>query len=306
LDLRPPVDVEALLERVADVEYCDWDFECDGLVVGLATARPKAFIREGVPPRRRRFTVAHELGHVQLIWHLDSVFCTSSEGSAVPGVRPPGGSFFQEQEADRFASGILLPRRFLTAIPNAYDRPVPEMLNDLARANVSAFAGLLALKEVLLPGYVFDLPGAFMPIRSAGTPIDSYPSRSDLRKASIAHGRELHQGQPVDWYVMVDTAGSEPEPFVTDRSAIELLGEIAARVWPGEPERAKAVHSSIGGVLSKHREMNDPKTLRSILESRLSTNQHSELMEDSEAADFITLRAQEIARKRGWTPPKPS
>lgn len=298
--------MQALLEGVADVEYCDWPYECDGVVVGLATPRPRAFIRSGVSHRRLRFTVAHELGHLKLIWHLDSVFCTSSEGFASPVADPLGGSFFQEQEADRFASEILVPRRFLAGIPNGYDRPVPEMLNDLARADVSALAGLLALREVLLPGYVFDLPGAFMPVRSAGTPIDSYPTRSDLLKASIAHGRELHQGQPVDWYQMVDTQGREQTTPVTERTASEMLNEIVSRIWPGEPERVKSVHSSIGGVLSKHREVNDPKTLRSILELRLSTNQHSELMEDSDAADFVTLRAQEIAQKRGWTPPKPS
>jgi len=72
LDLTPPVNVMEVAGRYADLEILSWEFACDALVVGLGSMdgrRPKVFIRANYQGRRRRrFTIAHEIGHLVLPW----------------------------------------------------------------------------------------------------------------------------------------------------------------------------------------------------------------------------------------------
>jgi hypothetical protein len=65
-------------------------------------------------PGRRRFTIAHEIGHWQM--HRDNeqpAFCrtaTVEPGEQTPTVYPP-----LEDEANRFAAAVLMPARLISA-----------------------------------------------------------------------------------------------------------------------------------------------------------------------------------------------
>ena len=69
--LSPPVDVAVAAERYADAEYCSIPFRVDGICLDLKRGgkRPGIIINVDQPRRRRRFTLAHELGHVLIPWH---------------------------------------------------------------------------------------------------------------------------------------------------------------------------------------------------------------------------------------------
>lgn len=123
MDLNPPIDIYTVAARYCDVEFLTWPFACDALAVGLSSARPSVFIRKNNQgARRRRFTLAHELGHVVLPWHLGLTACipvaTSFEADPL-GPTPVSGFLSQariaeqEAEATRFAGALLVPRRFI-------------------------------------------------------------------------------------------------------------------------------------------------------------------------------------------------
>src|SRR5262249_38073414 len=87
----------------------EWPFECDGITVGLTNQRrPKVFLRATSHRLRHRFTAAHELGHVVISWHIESITCQASDESDTDYV---GG--LREREASSFGSHILIPDRFL-------------------------------------------------------------------------------------------------------------------------------------------------------------------------------------------------
>jgi hypothetical protein len=79
--LTPPVDVQRVVRTFADIER-DWiPGACDGLVLGLHAPRrrPLVLLKRGRPLVRERFTLAHELGHILLPWHIGDGFpCETS------------------------------------------------------------------------------------------------------------------------------------------------------------------------------------------------------------------------------------
>jgi transcriptional regulator with XRE-family HTH domain len=104
----PPVDVADLARRCG-VRVLDFDFAgmVDGLVVQLQDG-PAIGLDTGQPnEQRRRFTLAHELGHYLLrhsvSFHLDFFDTGGSAGDS------PGYNWQHERAANEFAANLLMP-----------------------------------------------------------------------------------------------------------------------------------------------------------------------------------------------------
>ena len=96
-----PVPVEAIAEDLLGLYVEEDEIECSGL---LLPAERRVVVRADEPPARRRFTLAHEVGH----W-----VCQVLEGHAAPlycreevGV---GEGKALEREANVFAAELLMP-----------------------------------------------------------------------------------------------------------------------------------------------------------------------------------------------------
>ena len=63
--LRPPVDVETLARDYAEVEFDNIPFDVDGVCLDLKVSgkKPHIIVNTAATDTRRRFTLAHELGH---------------------------------------------------------------------------------------------------------------------------------------------------------------------------------------------------------------------------------------------------
>src|SRR5574341_1385989 len=102
-----PVDVHAIAKRYAQVVERALDSEVSGALVPLETGGWIILVNADHSPVRKRFTIAHELGHLLLHGyttpHADRTFkfrdARSSEGSAV-----------DEIQANQFAAELLMPR----------------------------------------------------------------------------------------------------------------------------------------------------------------------------------------------------
>jgi hypothetical protein len=96
------IDLEAIAwERGAVVKYRPLD-RCEATIVG-GERRAIITVNSRAIPRRRRFSLAHEIGH----WHHHRgriLFC----GAADIG-NPAHGPLDPESQADQFASDLLLP-----------------------------------------------------------------------------------------------------------------------------------------------------------------------------------------------------
>ena len=110
-----PVPVERIARaQGVKIQYSPFDDELSGM----------AFIKDGVPiiginslhhPNRQRFTIAHELAHVEL--HRDQLEGTVhvDKGSLRRDMLSAAGTDSTEMEANAFAAELLMPRALLEA-----------------------------------------------------------------------------------------------------------------------------------------------------------------------------------------------
>jgi Zn-dependent peptidase ImmA (M78 family) len=112
--LEPSVDVEDLARRCgAAVFYRPFTDSLSGLVF-VVEDQAMIGINECHHANRRRFSLAHELGHFLLGHHVgggedvDALHIDSDEG------RPPDFDWHAERAANDFAAELLMPRRLMS------------------------------------------------------------------------------------------------------------------------------------------------------------------------------------------------
>lgn len=134
---EPPVDLELLAKRMGVTAIHDVDMAADGMLEQDGK-HATVFIRVGLNPGRRNFTLAHELAHRVLI-HPN-----------VPTVayRRNGESDDEERLCDEIAAALLLPAPWMLSL-----RSRPQNLSTLRlishRANVSLSAALVRSRETI-------------------------------------------------------------------------------------------------------------------------------------------------------------
>lgn len=149
-DLTPPVDLESLAEkariRIESVSAAAIDGYAD-------LSRNIIYLsdRQTYLPRRR-FTLAHEIGHILIPWHTDIRGCII-DSPYVDGQMKQKIDL-QEYEANAFASELLIPSRWLrdkAACMADFETALSETVQ---QTQASLMACLLALKNVLPAGHV--------------------------------------------------------------------------------------------------------------------------------------------------------
>jgi hypothetical protein len=298
-DLIPPVNVRALLDAVADVEEIEWRFEVDGLVLGLSEpGKPRVFLKLNQPPNRMRFTIAHEWGHISIPWHVESLLPCHVGVATMPTL----GN--REREANEFASRILIPDRFIRAIVAASKDP-NFWLSEVSRCQVSAHAGVLALRHYLPSGYSFVIeqpsPRPAIIMRSRGTHIINTAGGSPhdaLAAASYRHANTVINGKTVYWYQHIDD--SYPSEFETRLTSSQLLERIVARfgleISPGR-STGKAINGVIGGKLRDRHGM-DIGQMLGVLRYHLELDaDFHQLLGDADFDAFLAARVEELAKR---------
>ncbi|SMF53359.1 Zn-dependent peptidase ImmA, M78 family [Tistlia consotensis] len=131
-DWQPPVPLEAFARKVGIVEFKDLTVE--GFVGALMTDDAKAqgviLVKAGQREARRRFTVAHELGHFLIPTHRGSKHCTAQD---LREGRRETEHQRQEAEANRFAAGFLMPKPWFERDMDGLGEAEVSHLQDLAR-----------------------------------------------------------------------------------------------------------------------------------------------------------------------------
>jgi hypothetical protein len=309
LNLSPPIDIFGVAELYASVEECDWPSSCDGVALHLNSDRPKIFLKKIQNRRRMRFTLAHELAHVLLPWHVETIHCDTTQKSGESDVDVPEKTnaigVSQEHQANTFASHLLVPRSFLSTIAPGYVSS-PDALERLERANVSAAAGVMALASHLPAGYAFLVRGMTRMIRSPGTevPFSLNGSLQDLRESLLEHstrsGAVTHQEQHVEWFEFFETHA--PGSVITDerRSFDILITALSSYPHAADiPSTAQSITAKVGGVLSQRKDLSNPTDIRMLLTYKFQADaRYAELLEQDEFQRYLTKRAIEISEAR--------
>lgn len=152
--LAPPIDIFHLAEQYAKVDSLFIPFDVDGISLHLKVPgrNPHIIINESNPERRIRFTLAHELGHVLIPWHIGSII----DKTSVPEEDKFDEYWYLEAEANRFASELLMPSIWVKGVFDRNEYDISKIAKYIVKkANVSSDAATIKIKDSIDPGYLF-------------------------------------------------------------------------------------------------------------------------------------------------------
>ncbi|QZA52582.1 ImmA/IrrE family metallo-endopeptidase [Pseudomonas sp. 2hn] len=143
--LKPPYDLDELVSNYGDLQYCEFPFSADGVTVGIdGKHKPSVMINESISRARQRFTLAHELGHIIIPWHIGTfVSHLDADDEYEYGI--------MEGEANRFAAELLLPSDWLAEKFSEYEvEDFDEFLADvIADSKASRDAAFIKIFKTL-------------------------------------------------------------------------------------------------------------------------------------------------------------
>jgi hypothetical protein len=226
--LIPPVDVRQVLQTFADVEEDRIPLDVDAVFLGKSKqrSRPLVILQRDRPPKRKTFTLGHELGHAVIPWHAGTFFChvdfnAKLDDSVTREV---------ETEANRFASQLMTPSNWVKQIADS-NGTLSSKLKLVQVSGLSALSCSFSLIKHLPPGCFFtEVDETDMVRYSAGSP-DSPISpprvgtRIDRQFEKLCEPREAISGTmgTIYWWKMApDAPGTE----TLVRPSKEILDEI--------------------------------------------------------------------------------
>lgn len=111
-----PVDVESLTAALhLDIVEHDLNQEISGLLITAAN-KSTIGINSNNSPTRRRFTIAHEVGHYVLCHQREGIFIDKPDNLYTIIYRDQNsstGEYLQEREANAFAAALLMPKELI-------------------------------------------------------------------------------------------------------------------------------------------------------------------------------------------------
>jgi hypothetical protein len=273
-----PISVVDVASRFADIEREDWPVNSvDGITINCSARRPQIFYRGDPSALRTRFTIAHELGHAVLPWHVGTMECEMPKDSRM---RSP-----DEQEADHFASELLLPSDWLKSIIISRGANLDLVLSDIVSAQASATASMIALATVLPIGWALQLNNQDVVLaHDYGRKL----TRKDADALASASGKvDVHQ-QVIRWWRLFDVPALPEMP--TDKREASALFDIA---WldTGDSQTAqKRLDGRVSGLLGHSADVLDLRTGFGYLLWRLRES-HEGISEDANFRGWLAWKA---------------
>lgn len=306
--LLPPVDIQALVNMYARLSFTHIPFPgVDGISLNLKSpGATHVIVNNNCSRLRQRFTMAHELGHILIPWHVGAVVIDHVD--PVGPDQPRNWStkdWVMENEANSFAAELLMPHSWI--------QDLISVTPDLSEAHrvvsseckISALSSAIRLSQLLPDKIVYasvkngkvEFSG-----RTNGTiasPLDwgiDFPSDafnySEQHYVSTVSGRSLHWWK-LPQEIHIDTSD--------ERSWKEILDGILHEICDNEDDIAqykKSINGVIGYANSTCREKSNIDAVVSACVQRLrDLPSYHAVVEHDDFLTFIRKRAGDIATR---------
>lgn len=307
LDLTPPFDVERVAGRWAELVDEEIPNRADVIVLHAeaAGARARIVVDAGLRAAedRRRFAIAHGLGHVLLGWHPLGHPC---DVAARPHELPVTVHDLVEGEASAFARELLLPSSWIAGF-QALDRPAQLIRHVAERGGQSAMPAARSVAQQLGPNHVWVVSDGWGRVvdagRSPGTSICAPRPGEELdpteyaRQASERHRDELGGLAIVVWRFEDAKSASLPR----DRSARGVAEDIANDLGLGR-SGADALVARVDGIAGWANEQLGTASLEGmyrVLDTRARTvPELADVAAHDDYAALLHAKATELVAKR--------
>lgn len=306
LQLTPPFDIERLARRSAIL--CDEEIPTRADVIVLhapAGGRPTIVIDAGLEnlPKRRRFAIAHGLGHVLLGWHPLGTPC---DVATQPGELPVTVHDLVEGEASAFARELLMPSAWIESFA-AVDRPAMLARHVAERAGQPLMPATRSVAQLLAPGHVWCVTDQWHRVLDSGRSPGTFtrPPRpgEELDAAAFARQSEERHRDELDGIAVsiwrFDAAGAAQLP--RDRTARDVARDIAESLDLGD-EGAGMIAARVDGVAGWANAQSGTASLdgmRRMLDQRARTMPELDRLADHpEFDELIGTKATELIAKR--------
>lgn len=228
--LTVPFDVDEIAKSLADLREVAIPAKIDGLCrdVKGRSGRPEIWVQKGLRERRRRFTIAHEIGHLVIPWHTGSIV----DELDVEESDEAANYFRMESEANRFAAELLMPKEWASALVDRSEHMQNAMKAIYDIAGVSAQAAALRIVQLGPPGYVMSAVRDGVIQRSSKTVRTA--SRLPIQGEFIENVRMDTHFAPLTlsigattyyWWKERDAIAAPPDPNVAWRVVLNDIAE---------------------------------------------------------------------------------
>lgn len=153
--LEPPIDIEKIYRKM-NIKIEEKENQYGIEAYSYLNDDIRVVINSEITFRpRRRFTLAHELGHICIPWHNGDTKCIAGENF----IQISGKRFLdtQELEANMFASEFLMPTQWVrTEIEENLSKGFTILVNNIIEiAQTSIMACFFALENAFDSGHIF-------------------------------------------------------------------------------------------------------------------------------------------------------
>ncbi|MUO98022.1 ImmA/IrrE family metallo-endopeptidase, partial [Agrobacterium vitis] len=232
-DWAAPVPIEDLASSINIIDILE--METEEFEGGLTTDPDKRkgviLYKAGTKGGRRRFTIAHEIGHFLIPWHKGDQRCTKKD---MIERRIETLVQKQETEANRFAAGILMPRPWFVSDMRKLGDADVEHVKTLARQYGTSVEATVARYVELTDdccAFVFSKDGIIRYTRATKDfPPLSVRSKHHLPERSLS-GRSSNrtQSRPSEWAeiqgsVWLNGEGRSHCPKVLEQTLLQREG----------------------------------------------------------------------------------
>jgi hypothetical protein len=308
--LSPPINVEALVKERASLSYEIFPFSgVDGVCLNMKGGIEEArVIINRTSLTRQRFTLAHELGHLLIPWHVGSIIDTI-DLSSLPATEAYTLSqeYYQlEEEANRFAAEVLMPHAWIIENIAQYS-DLAELHRQVAKgADVSPIAAAIHLSRFLQPGMVWVIESDGE-IQNQGMSFGTLVSRmwrgmpfsENMYPNALARYRWANGNNSIYWWELPVVLSIENKD---SRTWQEVFTDIIDDINYEDPiHQKKSINGVIGSLNDKMlREAKkigshySPEILVAALIQRFTDSEYEEFSSHKDFEIFVKKKAESI------------
>ncbi|WP_440811638.1 ImmA/IrrE family metallo-endopeptidase [Pseudomonas syringae] len=289
-NLLPPFDLNTLATEYGKLEYLDLPYEVDGITIGIGSAqKPQILINASAPATRRKFTLAHELGHIVIPWHTGTIISHLDPHQA-------DAAYMQmETEANRFAAELLMPADWLveqfesTDTVEAYFRRVQSTVG--ASREAMFYKLFKSLPTPIICAQVDNDSRVLNVQRSPSAPSILSPGILAGPDCFLANNR--YEGFEIDgqrfvswWFVGREIKEVDPRPW----RAIycEILGET------GMQANFQSISSVLASACNKNKTQNEHDICGAVYRAFSSYEQYESVVKHPLFEQYVIKRVREL------------